>query len=59
MPKGHNGQVENQVGNFRDQVFLPKPRVTSLDEINAWLEDQCIAYAKRADSEVIPATVPI
>lgn len=21
------GQVENQVGNFRDQVFLPKPRV--------------------------------
>ena len=47
MPKGHNGQVENQVGNFRDQMFLPKPRVTSLDEINAWLEDQCIAYAKR------------
>ena len=41
------GQIENQVGNFRDQVFLPKPRVTSLDEINAWLEDQCIAYAKR------------
>ena len=41
------GQVENQVRNFRDQVFLPKPRVISLDEIKAWLEDQCIAYAKR------------
>lgn len=41
------GQVENQVGNLRDQVFRPKPRVTSLEELNAWLEDQCIAYARR------------
>ena len=41
------GQVENQVGNLRDQLFRPKPRVKSLAELNAWLEDQCIAYAKR------------
>jgi len=41
------GQVENQVGNLRDQLFRPKPRVTSLVELNAWLEDQCIACAKR------------
>jgi transposase len=41
------GQVENQVGNLRDQLFRPKPRVSSLVELNAWLEDQCIAYAKR------------
>ena len=41
------GQVENQVGNLRDQLFRPKPRVKSLTELNAWLEDQCIAYAKR------------
>jgi transposase len=41
------GQVENQVGNLRDQLFRPKPRVTSLVELNTWLEDQCIAYAKR------------
>jgi len=41
------GQVENQVGNLRDQIFRPKPKVTSLEELNAWLEDQCIAYAKR------------
>ena len=41
------GQVENQVGNLRDQLFRPKPRVSSLDELNGWLEDQCIAYAKR------------
>ncbi len=41
------GQVENQVGNLRDRLFLPKPRVKSLIELNAWLEDQCVAYAKR------------
>jgi hypothetical protein len=41
------GQVENQVGNLRDQMFRPKPRVNSLAELNAWLEDQCIAYAQR------------
>jgi IS30 family transposase len=26
------GQVENQVGNLRDQMFRPKPRVKSLTE---------------------------
>ena len=41
------GQVENQVGNLRDQLFRPKPRVGSLVELNAWLEDQCVAFAKR------------
>jgi hypothetical protein len=41
------GQVENQVGNLRDQMFRPKPRVKSLAELNAWLEDQCVAYAQR------------
>ena len=41
------GQVENQVGNLRDQLFRPKPRVSSLAELNGWLEDQCVAYAKR------------
>ena len=41
------GQVENQVGNLRDQLFRPKPRVKSLAELNALLTDQCIAYAKR------------
>ena len=28
------GQVENQVGNLRDQLFRPKPRVSSLAELN-------------------------
>src|SRR3974390_2553388 len=40
------GQVENQVGNLRDQMFRPKPRVKSLTELNAWLTDKCVAYAK-------------
>jgi hypothetical protein len=31
----------------RDRMFRPKPRLKSLTELNAWLEDQCIAYAKR------------
>ncbi len=41
------GQVENQVGTIRDLLFRPRPKVKSLDELNAWLADQCIAYAKR------------
>ena len=41
------GQVENQVGNLRDQLFRPKPRVSSLAELNAWLADQCRADAQR------------
>jgi len=40
------GQVENQVGNLRERLFAPRLRVASYDELNAWLLDQCIAYAK-------------
>ncbi len=43
------GQVENQVGNLRDLLFLPKPRVSSLAELNTWLVDECVAYAKRKE----------
>src|SRR5271165_3719216 len=43
------GQVENQVGNLRDLLFRPKPRMKSLTELNAWLDDQCIAYARRTN----------
>ena len=46
-PAGRRGRLENQVGNLRDQLFRPKPRVKSLAELNAWLEDQCITHAKR------------
>jgi len=40
------GQVENQVGNLRERLFTPRLRMASYDELNAWLLDQCIAYAK-------------
>jgi hypothetical protein len=38
------GQVENQVGLVRKRFFTP--RFKTYDEMNAWLLDQCIAYAK-------------
>jgi hypothetical protein len=41
------GQVENQVGTIRYLLFRPKPKVKTLDELNAWLVDQCVAYARR------------
>jgi transposase len=40
------GQVENQVGLVRERFFTPRLRGKSYDELNAWLMDQCIAYAK-------------
>jgi transposase len=40
------GQVENQVGNLRERLFTPRLRVTSYDELNAWLLDRCVAHAK-------------
>ncbi|MCE6957542.1 IS21 family transposase [Cereibacter sphaeroides] len=40
------GQVENQVGLVRERFFTPRLRVRSLEELNAWLLDKCVAYAK-------------
>ena len=40
------GQVENQVGLVRERFFTPRLRFKTYDELNAWLLDQCIAYAK-------------
>ena len=40
------GQVENQVGVVRERFFTPRLRVKSYEELNAWLIDRCIAYAK-------------
>ena len=40
------GQVENQVGLVRERFFTPRLRVRSYDELNTWLLDKCIAYAK-------------
>jgi transposase len=40
------GQVENQVGLVRERFFTPRPRFKNLDELNDWLLDKCVAYAK-------------
>src|SRR3954469_15483921 len=40
------GQVENQVGLVRERFFTPRVRVKSYEELNAWLLDQAVAYAK-------------
>ena len=40
------GQVENQVGLVRERFFTPRLRFKTLDELNGWLLDKCIAYAK-------------
>ncbi len=40
------GQVENQVGLVRERFFTPRLRVKSFEELNAWLLDKCVAYAK-------------
>jgi hypothetical protein len=38
--------VENQVGLVRERFFTPRLRFGSYDELNAWLFDKSIAYAK-------------
>jgi transposase len=40
------GQVENQVGLVRDRFFTPRLRFKNYAELNAWLTDKCIGYAK-------------
>ena len=40
------GQVENQVGLVRERLLTPRLRFKTYDELNAWLTDKCIAYAK-------------
>jgi transposase len=40
------GQVENQVGVVRKRFFAPRPSFKTLDDLNGWLADKCVAYAK-------------
>ena len=40
------GQVENQVGLVRERFFTPRLRFRTYDELNAWLADRCVAYAR-------------
>jgi transposase len=40
------GQVENQVGTIRERLFTPRLRFKTFAELNAWLLDRCVAWAK-------------
>jgi len=40
------GQVENQVGTARERWFTPRLRFADYADLNDWLLDQCVAYAK-------------
>jgi transposase len=40
------GQVENQVGTVRKRFFIPRVKVNSFNELNDWLQGQCITWAK-------------
>ena len=52
------GQVENQVGLVRERFFTPRLRFTTYDELNAWLFDKCVAYAKaHRHPELVDQTV--
>ena len=48
------GQVENQVGVLRRRFFVPRPKFKSYAELNAWLEDRCVAHAKANRHPDIP-----
>jgi transposase len=40
------GQVENQVGVVRGRFFAPKPAFKTLADLNGWLADKCVEYAR-------------
>jgi hypothetical protein len=42
------GQVENQVDTLRSWFFTPTPRFDDLDQLNAWLWQQCLERAQTA-----------
>ena len=48
------GQIENQVKNLRKDLFVPRPRYKSFEDLNAWLMDQCVAHAKKQPHPEFP-----
>ena len=40
------GQVENQVNVVRERFFKPRLRFACFTEMNAWLLERCVTYAK-------------
>jgi transposase len=44
------GQVENQVQTIRGRFFQPRLRFASLEELNGWLEAECLRWAAASAS---------
>jgi len=40
------GQVENQVGTVRRRFFVPHPKVRDFSELNEYLRERCLQWAK-------------
>ena len=40
------GQVEKQVGTMRERLFTPRLRFKTYEELNGYLLDRCVAFAK-------------
>ncbi len=40
------GQVENQVGTVRRRFFIPRPKVRDFSELNEYLRERCLQWAK-------------
>ena len=40
------GQVEKQVQDIRNWLFVPRPRFADFEELNAWLADRCQALSE-------------
>ena len=40
------GQVENQVGTVRRRFFVPRPKVQDFCELNEYLRERCLQWAK-------------
>ncbi len=46
------GQVEKQVNDVRRWLFVPKPRFSSLEELNQWLHDRCVQICNQRNHPV-------
>ena len=51
------GQVQNQVGDLRRQLFTPKLRFDDLESLNAWLLLRCNELGSRAHPEQKDQTI--
>jgi len=48
------GQVENQVGVVRRRFFTPRLKVKDFDELNAYLKECCLTWAKTQKHPTFP-----